>query len=100
MKKIKQLGNFLCDDGTNLPIRGRLFSARGCSPTIYNFGSGGGAGIKNSRMEVNILVNGTVAECGICRAIRASYGKCGYASLRLHTGQGITGVATYRKECL
>lgn len=46
MKKIKQLGNFMCDDGTNLPIRGRLFSAHGCSPTIYNFGGGGGLALK------------------------------------------------------
>ena len=46
MKKIIQLGNFLCDDETNLPIRGRLFSAHGCSPTIYNFNDGGGLGIK------------------------------------------------------
>ena len=46
MKKIRQLGNFLCDDGTNLPIRGRLFSAHGCSPTIYNFANGGGLELK------------------------------------------------------
>ena len=46
MKKVKQLGNFLCDVETNLPIRGRLFSEYGCSPTIYNFTNGGGLGIK------------------------------------------------------
>ena len=46
MKKIIQLGNFLCDDETNLPIRGRMFSEYGCSPIIYNFTNGGGLGIK------------------------------------------------------
>ena len=100
MKKIIQLGNFLCDDGTNLPIRGRLFSEHGCSPTIYNF-TNGGAWNKDCAMEVSILVNGSPEKSGmVCRAIRASYGKCGFISLRLHTGQGIAGVATYKKEDL
>ena len=98
MKKIKQLGNFLCDDGTNLPIRGRLFSAHGCSPTIYNFANGG-AGIKDCAMEVRILVNGSPEKNGmVCRAIRASYGKCGFMSLWLRTGQGISGVLEYNDE--
>ena len=47
-------------------------------------------------MEVNILIN--ESPMGGVRAIRASYGKCGFISLRLHTGQGITGVATYKEE--
>lgn len=98
MKKIKQLGNFLCDDRTNLPIRGRLFSAHGCSPTIYNFANGG-AEIKDCAMEVRILANGSPDKNGtVCRAIRASYGKCGFMSLWLRTGQGISGVLTYNDE--
>lgn len=35
---------------------------------------------------------------GLCVALRASYGKCGYVSLRLHTGMGITGVAVYDED--
>ena len=98
MKKIRQLGTFLCDDETNLPIRGRLFSEYGCSPTIYNFANGG-AGIKDCAMEVRILVNGSPEKSGmVCRAIRASYGKCGFMSLWLRTGQGITGVLEYNDE--
>lgn len=32
---------------------------------------------------------------GICRAIRACYGKCGFISFVIDTGQGITGVVEY-----
>lgn len=45
---------------------------------------------------VSIGIN-TTSE-GLCVALRASYAKCGYVSMRLHTGMGITGVATYRKD--
>ena len=46
MSKIIQIGNILCDDETNLPIRGRLYSKYGCSPTIYNYANGGGLVLK------------------------------------------------------
>ena len=50
-------------------------------------------------MEVRILVNGSPGKNGtVCRAIRASYGKCGFMSLWLRTGQGITGVLEYNEE--
>ena len=32
---------------------------------------------------------------GLCRAIRACYGKCGFISFIICTGQGITGVVEY-----
>ncbi len=32
---------------------------------------------------------------GLCRAIRACYGKCGFISFLIGTGQGITGVVEY-----
>lgn len=32
---------------------------------------------------------------GLCRTIRACYGKCGFASFLIGTGQGITGVVEY-----
>lgn len=47
---------------------------------------------------VNIGINTT--KDGLCTTIRAVYGKCGYESMRLHTGMGITGVATYKKDDL
>ena len=50
-------------------------------------------------MKVRILVNGSPDKNGtVCRAIRASYGKCGFMSLWLRTGQGITGVLEYNDE--
>lgn len=98
MKKIIQLGNFLSKGKSNYPMQGRIYSAHGCAPTVFNYADGGGANIKSCIMEVNILVNG--APMGVCRAIRASYGKCGFISLRLHTGQGITGVVNYKEEKL
>lgn len=30
---------------------------------------------------------------GLCRAVRACYGKCGFTSFLIGTGYGITGVA-------
>lgn len=75
-----------------------ILLARVC-PNGVQLRQWGGANIKNCIMEVNILVNGSPMG-GVCRAIRASYGKCGFISLRLHTGQGITGVVTYKKNDL
>lgn len=42
MSKIIQLGNFLCKDNSNMPIRGRVFSSHGCAPTVFNYAAGGG----------------------------------------------------------
>ena len=35
---------------------------------------------------------------GLCRAIRACYGKCGFISFLIGTGQGITGVVEVDEE--
>lgn len=35
---------------------------------------------------------------GLCRAIRACYGKCGFVSFFLNSGQGITGVVEYERD--
>ena len=35
---------------------------------------------------------------GLCRAIRACYGKCGFISFLIDTGQGITGVIEYEES--
>lgn len=52
-------------------------------------------------MKVSILVNCSPEKNGmVCRAIRASYGKCGFMSLWLRTGQGITGVLEYNDKDL
>ena len=65
----------------------------------YTTSQMGGAGNKDCAMEVRILVNGSPGKNGtVCRAIRASYGKCGFMSLWLRTGQGITGVLEYNDE--
>jgi hypothetical protein len=70
-------------------------------PLPYTTSQMGGAGIKDCAMEVRILVNGSPEKNGmVCRAIRASYGKCGFMSLWLRTGQGITGVLEYNDEDL
>lgn len=65
----------------------------------YTTSQMGGAWNKDCAMEVRILVNGSPEKTGmVCRAIRASYGKCGFMSLWLRTGQGITGVLEYNDE--
>jgi hypothetical protein len=35
---------------------------------------------------------------GLCRSIRACYGKCGFISFLIDTGQGITGVIEFEDE--
>lgn len=35
---------------------------------------------------------------GLCRSIRACYGKCGFISFLIDTGQGITGVIEYEEN--
>lgn len=35
---------------------------------------------------------------GLCRSIRACYGKCGFISFLIDTGQGITGVIEIEDE--
>ena len=35
---------------------------------------------------------------GVSRSIRACYGKCGYISFFIGTGQGITGVIEYEED--
>ena len=35
---------------------------------------------------------------GLCRSIRARYGKCGFVSFLIDTGQGITGVIEYEED--
>lgn len=38
------------------------------------------------------------AGIGVARAIRACYGKCGFISFFIGTGQGITGVVEYEED--
>lgn len=46
MKKIVQLGNFLSKDKRNYPMQGRIYSAHGCAPTVFNYAGGGGLTLK------------------------------------------------------
>lgn len=47
-------------------------------------------------MKKVVFVN--VDADGLCRSIRACYGKCGFMSFLIGTGHGITGVIEYEED--